>query len=136
MSKINVLLVDDEMEFAETLAERLRMRSIDVKVASRADEALTIIDAGLRPDVVLLDIKMPGIDGMEALREIKARDPLIEAILLTGHGAAASSIEGMKRGAFDYLMKPVDIAELIVKIEQAVAKKRSVDQESGGGSGS
>lgn len=136
MNKISVLLVDDEMEFAETLAERLRMRSIDVKVASRADEALTILDSGLRPDVVLLDIKMPGIDGMEALREIKARDPLIEAILLTGHGAAASSIEGMKRGAFDYLMKPVDIAELIVKIDQAVAKKRSVDQESGSGGGS
>ncbi|MFA5801955.1 MAG: response regulator [Thermoleophilia bacterium] len=134
MSKISVLLVDDEMEFAETLAERLRMRSIDVKVASRAEEALTILDSGLKPDVVLLDIKMPGIDGMEALREIKARNPQIEAILLTGHGAAASSIEGMKRGAFDYLMKPVDIAELIVKIEQAVAKKQAVEQESGGGS--
>ena len=125
MNAIEVLLVDDEMEFAETLAERLRLRSFEVTVTSRADEALTAIDSGLRPDVVLLDIKMPGLDGLDALAEIKARDPEIEAILLTGHGAAASSIEGMKRGAFDYLMKPVDIAELISKIELAAARRRS-----------
>ncbi len=125
MNDIEVLLVDDEMEFAETLAERLRLRSFNVTVASRAAEALEAIDSGLRPDVVLLDIKMPGLDGLDALSEFKARDPEVEAILLTGHGAAASSIEGMKRGAFDYLMKPIDIAELIAKIEMAAAKRKS-----------
>lgn len=124
MNEIKVLLVDDEIEFAETLAERLRLRSFDVTVTSRAEEALGVLDSGLQPDVVLLDIKMPGIDGMDALREIKNRDPAIETILLTGHGAAESSIEGMRRGAFDYLMKPVDIADLISKIEQAVARRR------------
>lgn len=125
MTDVQILLVDDETEFAETLAERLRLRSYGVKVTSRADEALDVLDGGMKPDVVLLDIKMPGIDGMDALMEIKARDPQIETILLTGHGEAASSIEGMKRGAFDYLMKPIDIAELITKIDQAVVKRRS-----------
>jgi len=123
MSNIKVLLVDDEMEFAETLAERLRLRSFEVNVTSRADEAFEMLEAGLRPDVVLLDIKMPGLDGFDALAELKSRDSGMEVILVTGHGEAASSIEGMKRGAFDYLMKPIDIAELIVKIEQAAARK-------------
>ncbi|MBI5870750.1 MAG: response regulator [Actinobacteria bacterium] len=131
MDAIEILLVDDEVEFAETLAERLRLRSFNVTVAGRADEALYAMDSGLKPDVVLLDIRMPGLDGLDALGEFKVRDPEIEAILLTGHGAAASSIEGMKRGAFDYLMKPIDIGELIAKIEQAVAKKRSAASDSG-----
>ena len=132
MSAIEVLLVDDEIEFAETLAERLRMRSFKVTVVNRADEALTVLDAGLRPDVVLLDIKMPGLDGLDALGEIKLRNPDVEAIFLTGHSVASSSIEGMKRGAFDYLMKPIDIAELISKIEQAAEKRK---EESGGADG-
>lgn len=131
MTKIKILLVDDEIEFAETLAERLRLRSFEVTVVSRADEALTTLDAGLRPDVVLLDIKMPGLDGLDALAQITSRKLKTETILLTGHGEAASSIEGMKRGAFDYLMKPVDIGELIAKIEQAVARRGN--RESGGG---
>ncbi|RJQ45275.1 MAG: response regulator [Gaiellales bacterium] len=121
--QIRILLVDDELDFAETLAERLRLRSFDVNVVSRAEEALNTIDAGWKPDVVLLDLKMPGMDGMDALIEIRSREPDVETIMLTGHGAASSSIEGMKRGAFDYMMKPVDIGELIEKVEQAVAKK-------------
>jgi DNA-binding NtrC family response regulator len=134
MSQISILLVDDELEFAETLAERLRLRAFDVTVTSRAEEALNVLDAGMKPDVVLLDIKMPGIDGMDALKEIKNRDPEVETILLTGHGAASTSIEGMKRGAFDYLMKPVDISELISRIEQAV-KRRKRGENGNGGSG-
>lgn len=125
MSEINILLVDDEKEFAETLAERLRLREFDVVVTSRADDAIAALDEGLKPDVILLDIKMPGIDGLDALAQIKDRNPGLPAILLTGHGAAASSIEGMKRGAFDYLMKPVDIGELIDRIEQAVKRARA-----------
>lgn len=127
MSNIKILLVDDEIEFAETLAERLRLRSFEVTVLSRADDALTSLDAGLKPDVILLDIKMPGLDGMDALAQITSRNLKTETILLTGHGEAASSIQGMKRGAFDYLMKPVDIGELIAKIEQAVAHRDNGD---------
>lgn len=122
---IRILLVDDEYEFAETLAERLRIRSFDVNVVGRAEDALEAIDNDWRPDVVLLDLKMPGMDGMDALTEIRAREPDVETIMLTGHGAASSSIEGMKRGAYDYMMKPVDIAELVEKIEAAVVKKRA-----------
>lgn len=125
MTEIKVLLVDDEKEFVETLAERLRLRNFQVTVTSRADEALESLDQGLRPDVILLDIKMPGIDGLDALKEIKEKDPQAQTILLTGHGTASSSIEGMKRGAFDYLMKPIDINELISKIEQAVQRTES-----------
>ena len=128
MSDIRILLVDDELEFAETLAERLRIRSFEVIVTGRADEALEAINAGLHPDIVLLDIKMPGIDGLDALKEIKSREPDIEIILLTGHGAADSSIEGMRRGAFDYLMKPVEIGELTTKIEQAAARRRKAGE--------
>jgi len=131
MSEINVLLVDDEREFAETLAERLRLRQFDVTVTNRAEEALAAMDEGLRPDVILLDIKMPGIDGLDALHEIKDRDPFVEVIMLTGHGAAASSIEGMKRGAFEYLMKPIDIAELVAKIDLAVEAKRNAGEGAG-----
>lgn len=131
MGEFEILLVDDEVEFAETLAERLRLRSYNVTVASRADEALYAMDSGLKPDVVLLDIRMPGLDGLEALAEFKARDPEIEAILLTGHGVAASSVEGMKRGAFDYLMKPIEIGELIARIEQALAKRKGAEGDSG-----
>lgn len=121
MSNIKLLLVDDEREFVETLAERLRLRAFDVSVISTADEALVSLDEGLKPDLILLDIKMPGINGLDALTEIRQKHPEIPAILLTGHGAASSSIEGMKRGAFDYLMKPVDISQLIEKIEEAVS---------------
>jgi DNA-binding NtrC family response regulator len=135
MNKAKILLVDDEKEFAETLAERLRLRDFDVTVASRADEAFSVLDAGMDPDVVLLDVKMPGIDGMDALREIKSREPEIETILLTGHGAMDTSIEGMKRGAFDYLMKPVDIGELISKIEQAVEKRNRHRERAAGSDG-
>lgn len=123
MSEIRLLLVDDEQDFAETLAERLRLRDFVVTVTSTANEALVSLDEGLAPDVILLDIKMPGLDGLDALREIKNRNPEVPAILLTGHGAAGSSIEGMKRGAFDYLMKPIDISELIVKIEEAAGRR-------------
>jgi len=124
MNKVKVLLVDDELEFAETLAERLRLRDYEVSVMGSADRAIDSIAGGDIPDVVLLDIKMPGIDGLDALNEIKANDPSIEAILLTGHGAAHSGIEGMKRGAFDYLLKPIDIDELIGKIDKAASKRR------------
>ncbi|MBE0429151.1 MAG: response regulator [Thermoleophilia bacterium] len=121
--EINVLLVDDETEFAETLAERLRLRAFNVTVASRAEEALAVLDSGTRPDVILLDLKMPGLDGLDALGEIRSRYPEVATIMLTGHGATETSMEGMRKGAFDYLLKPVDIGDLTAKIEQAAGKK-------------
>lgn len=123
MRSVRVLIVDDETEFASTLAERLRLRELDAEAVAGAGEALARIHAGFRPDVVLLDLKMPGIDGLSALSMLKREDPSIEAILLTGHGSTTAAIEGMRRGLFDYLMKPVDIAELVARIREAAAKR-------------
>ena len=121
MLKTKVLLVDDEVEFASALAERLELRNYEVKTANSALEALGLIH-GFLPDVVVLDLRIPGMDGIETLKTIKKLDPTIEVIMLTGHGDVKSVEEGMKGGAFEYIMKPVDIGELIAKIEQA--KKR------------
>ncbi len=124
MRRIRVLVVDDETEFGSTLAERLRLREFEAEAVAGADEALARIHAGFRPDVVLLDLKMPGVDGLAALSLLKREDPGMEAILLTGHGSTTAAIEGMRRGLFDYLMKPVDIAELVARIDEAAAKRR------------
>jgi DNA-binding NtrC family response regulator len=122
--KVQVMIIDDEMDFACTLAERLRLRDFDARAVSGAEEAIARIHEGWKPDVVLLDLKMPGIDGLAALALLKQEDAAVEAILLTGHGSTAAAIEGMQRGLFDYLMKPVDIGELVEKIGEAAAKRR------------
>jgi DNA-binding NtrC family response regulator len=122
MREVKVMIVDDEVDFARTLAERLRLRGIHGETVSGAEEALARLQGGFRPDVVLLDLKMPGIDGLATLSLIKQADATIEAILLTGHGSTSAAIEGMRRGLFDYLMKPVDIGELVQKIRMAAAK--------------
>lgn len=118
MSRAKVLLVDDEIEFASALAERLQLRNYDVKTASNALEALAVIHNHL-PDVILLDLKIPGMNGIETLKTIKKIDPTIEVIILSGHGDIKSVEEGMKNGAFEYIMKPVDITELTSKIDKA-----------------
>lgn len=118
MSKIKVMIVDDELEFATTLQERLEIRGFEAVVAGCAGEALTLVRK-YRPHVVLLDLKMPDMSGIDVLSEIKEFDPGIEVIILTGHGGADRQI-GMAEGAFDYIMKPVEIKELISKIIQAV----------------
>ncbi len=119
-----VLIVDDEVEFAGTLAERLRRRGFDALSVSGADEAMARIHAGFEPDVVVLDLKMPGVDGLATLSLLKQDDATVEAILLTGHGSTTAAIEGMQRGLFDYLVKPVDIGELVQRIREAAAKRR------------
>jgi DNA-binding NtrC family response regulator len=124
MREVRVLIVDDEIDFATTLAERLRLREFDAEAVSGAGEAIARIHGGFRPDVVLLDLKMPGIDGLAALALVQEADPTIEAILLTGHGSTSAAIDGMQRGLFDYLMKPVDIADLVERIRSAAAKRR------------
>jgi len=123
MAHTKVLLVDDEKEFASALAERLQLRKYDVQAAANALEALGIVHS-FRPDVVLLDLRIPGMDGIETLKAIKKFDSTIEVIMLTGHGDVQSVENGMKNGAFEYIMKPVDISELTVKINKAWQKKQ------------
>jgi len=122
VADLGVLLVDDEVEFLETLEKRLRRRNMDVRVATSGEEALEVLSQS-PPDVVVLDVKMPGMDGIETLREIKRRAPLIEVVMLTGHANLEVAIQGMEMGAFDYLMKPVDIDELVYKIQDAQRRK-------------
>jgi two-component system OmpR family response regulator len=119
MDKWKVLLVDDEEEFLTTLAERLELRGIQVKTATSGEEALRLIEAD-PPQVVVLDVLMPGLGGLEVLRLIKVGNPQLPVILLTGRGSTREGIEGMRLGAFDYLMKPLKLDELIVKMQEAV----------------
>ncbi len=122
MEAYNVLLVDDETDFLTTIVKRLKKRGLNPVGANSGDEALAIIKAQ-QMDVVVLDVKMPGMDGLQTLREIKKLDPLIEVIMLTGHANVEVAIEGMELGAFDYLMKPADIDELHYKLQDAYKKK-------------
>ena len=116
-----VLLVDDEKEFVSTLAERLRLRGIQADDTGSGEEALRLIDDAT-PQVVVLDVMMPGMGGLEVLRRVKSRYPQIEVILLSGIGSTKEAVEGMKLGAFDFLMKPLQIEELIEKIGKAIKK--------------
>ena len=125
MLQANVLLVDDETEFASALAERLRLRSFDVRAVFHAEDAIAAVQSA-SPDVVLLDFRMPGMDGIEVLKIIKKIDPTIEVIMLTGHGDVSSVEEAIKNGAYEYIMKPLDIGELIMKINNAKKKRNSI----------
>ena len=125
MMKPLVLLVDDEVPFVETMTKRLKKRDLVVNVAYSGQEALDILDKHRNTDVVILDVKMPGMDGIEALEKMKKSFPLTEVVMLTGHATVESAIEGMKKGAYDYLMKPCDIDLLMQKVEEATTKKRN-----------
>jgi DNA-binding NtrC family response regulator len=121
MEDWTALLVDDEEEFVTTLAERLELRGIKTLTATDGQEALGLIEAH-RPPVVVLDLLMPGVSGLDILRHIKDNYTGIEVILLTGHGATREGIESMKLGSFDFLMKPVKIEELIPRMIEARRK--------------
>lgn len=123
MKKIKVMIVDDEMEFAQPLSERLNIRNFEAQAVACAEDAMTMLRDGWQPDVVLLDLKMPGLDGLDALSVFKQFDPSMEVIILTGHGSTASGIEGMRRGLFDYMMKPVEIDNLVQRVKAAAEKK-------------
>ena len=127
MDGFNVLLVDDESEFLDTLVKRIKKRSVNAYGVASGEEALAFLNQ--QPmDVVVLDVRMPGMDGIQALREIKQRYPLIEVIMLTGHASLEVAIEGMELGAFDYMMKPIEIDELLYKLQDAY-KKKSIHTE-------
>ncbi len=125
MLDAKVLLVDDEVPFVETMNKRLGKRNFIISTAFSGMEALEKLDAdGADVEVVVLDVKMPGMDGVETLEEIKRKHPLVEVIMLTGHATVSSAIAGMKKGAFDYLLKPCEIDELVAKVNEAVTRKR------------
>ena len=119
-----VLLIDDEEEFVTTLAERLTLRGFDVKYALDGEGGLAELEQW-KPDIVVLDILMPGMSGTEVLRRIKRQFPDLPVILLSGHGSVRDAIEGMKHGAVDFLMKPVDINELTAKLRDYLQRKKS-----------
>jgi DNA-binding response OmpR family regulator len=120
MYDLKILIVDDEEDFVTTLAERLELRGLQVQIALDGESAVSHIVGDDAPHVVILDLLMPGLSGIAVLRRIRSQKPAIPVILLTGRGSIKDGIEGMRSGAFDYLMKPVDIEKLIEKIREAV----------------
>ena len=125
---VRVLLVDDEESYVETLRKRLMRRGLEVNMAHSGEQALAAL-ADFPADVVLLDVKMPGMDGMETLSRIKAAHPTVEVIMLTGHANVDVAIRGMEQGAFDYLMKPAEMDDLYYKIQDAHKKKQLADSK-------
>ncbi len=124
-----LMLVDDEAPFLETMVKRLEKRKVNVKTALNAQSALETLKQNSDIDVIILDVKMPGMDGIETLEKIKADYPLVEVLMLTAHATVESAIQGMKLGAFDYLMKPCDMDELMSKVQEATLKKRDHEEK-------
>jgi DNA-binding response OmpR family regulator len=122
MKDMKVLLVDDEEEFVKALAERLKMRDLRSDTVLDGEEALTYVE-DQEPDVMVLDLKMPGIDGMEVLRQVRKAYPNIQVIILTGHGTEKDEEEAKRLGAFDYLEKPVNLDVLVKKMKAAYRRK-------------
>lgn len=123
MRTVRLLLVDDEARFVETLSKRLTARGFDVEGALSGAQALELLQE--RPfDVVLLDVWMPGMDGLEVLKEIRRLHPSVRVVLVSGNASITAAVEGIRLGATDYLLKPVDIEDVLAKIEEAFEKKR------------
>lgn len=122
MKEFKVLMVDDEEEFIRTLDERVKMRNVDSNVAFSGEEALEILEREA-PDVMLLDLKMPGMDGMEVLRRAKEAYPGVQVVMLTGHGSDQDEAEARRLGVFDYLRKPIPIEKLMKVLKSAYEKK-------------
>ena len=122
--RVNVLLVDDEIPFVETVSKRLSSKGINVLQAFSGEEALLQLERNPDLEIVVLDVKMPGMDGIATLAQIKRHSPQVEVIILTGHGTFESAMKGMRLGAFDYLNKPCELEELTKRIQEAVCKKR------------
>jgi DNA-binding NtrC family response regulator len=130
MKDFKVLLVDDEQEFIETLSERLRLRDLEAKTALDGEQALEAVQDD-EPDVMLLDLKMPGMDGMEVLRKVKKAYPGVQVVMLTGHGTDKDEEQAKRLGAYAYLQKPVDLERLVVTLRDAFKNKIARKFESG-----
>lgn len=128
MEQMKMMLVDDEERFLSTTQKLLSRKGYDVLTASSGSEALDILRTH-NVHVVILDVKMPGMDGIETLKAIKRNYPLVEVIMLTGHGTVDSAVEGLKSGATDYLTKPTDVQELIEKAEEAFVKRQVLEDK-------
>lgn len=118
---IRILLIDDEVEFTSTLATRLGLRGFEVETGENGEEGISLLRAG-HFDVVALDLMMPGMNGLETLRQIRGLNQEVPVILLTGHGSTREGIEAMRIGASDYLMKPLDIDDFLKKINDVCPK--------------
>ncbi len=119
MDNTNILLIDDEIEFVETLAERLELRGYSSKIAGDGEAGINLV-ANESFDIAILDLMMPGLNGLDTLKQIKIIDKNLPVILLTGHGSTKDGMEGMRIGALDFLMKPLDINVLLEKIKLAL----------------
>jgi two-component system, OmpR family, response regulator len=122
MKTIRVLIIDDEPDFLETLVKRLQKRKFDAVGVGSGEAALHLIEEQSF-DVAILDMRMPGMDGIDTLKELKKKAPLMEVIMLTGHASVESGMQGMQIGAFDYVIKPADFDDLIEKVDQAYQRK-------------
>ena len=125
MDTLRVLIVDDEDDFRETIVKRLNARKIQAEGAASGIKALDVLKEK-DFDVMVLDVKMPDMDGIETLRHVKKMKPEIEVIMLTGHASVEFGIKGMQLGAFNYVMKPAPLNELLDTIGQAFNKKRGI----------
>jgi DNA-binding response OmpR family regulator len=123
MKDLKVLLVDDEEEFVKALSERLQMRDLHSDTVFDGEQALDFVKDKDEPDVMVLDLKMPGIDGIEVLRQVKKAYPKIEVIILTGHGTEKDEEEARRLGAFDYLQKPVNVDVLAKRVKSAYRRR-------------
>jgi DNA-binding NtrC family response regulator len=128
MEKMRMMLVDDEERFLSTTQKLLARKGYDVVTAASGAEALEKMRSH-NIHVVILDVKMPGMDGNAVLKEIKRQFPLVEVIMLTGHATMESAIDGLKWGAIDYLMKPADMDEVIQKAEEAFEKRQGLEEK-------
>lgn len=128
MEQLKIMLVDDEERFLSTTKKLLSRKGYEVQTAASGSEALERL-AVENIHVVILDVKMPGMDGVTTLKEIKKRFPLVEVIMLTGHATVESAVDGLKSGATDYLMKPADIDDLVGKAEEAFEKRQRVEEK-------
>jgi DNA-binding NtrC family response regulator len=127
---IRLLIVDDERRFVETLSKRLTARGIYVEGAHSGMDAVALVQA--RPfDVALLDVRMPGMDGLATLREIRKYQPLLQVIMLSGTASINAAVEGMRLGAIEYLLKPASIDDVLPKIEEAARRKLLMEEQQG-----
>lgn len=123
MDKISLLLVDDEVEFLAPMVKRLKKRNYQVQTSTNGPDAIDFIRRN-PVELVVLDVQMPGMDGIETLSEIKRIDPSIGVVMLTGHANIEAAIAGMELGAFDYLMKPMNFDELVYKLQDVYREKQ------------